>query len=157
MVSPFDADGPLGADHAPPSKTFTVEEANRLLPTIDRIFHEMDNRNVRLKEVDDLIQDLEAYWGDRLASPDLPDRERYLRLLRERDDLHASLGEDLQRIRALGVLLKDYTTGLVDFFGYLDGELVFLCWQRGETGIKFYHSLEGGYSGRRPLAKIPQK
>ncbi len=141
----------------PPSKAFTVEEANRLLPSIEAIFREMDERSVRLREVTELAQDLEDYWGPAVADPECPDHRRHRDLSRERDDLQASLTEDIGRIHALGVVLKDFQSGLVDFYGLVDGQLVFLCWRRGEPAVLFYHTLEGGYAGRKPLAPLPQK
>ena len=90
------------------------------------------------------------------ADPDVEGREKYRELLRERDDVQVSLQEDIERIGALGVVLKDYVQGLVDFYGRVDGRLVFLCWQRGEPSVRFYHALESGFAGRRPLAPVPQ-
>jgi hypothetical protein len=139
-----------------PTKVFTVEQADRLLPSLETIFHEMDHRSLRLREVLELVQDAEEYWGDRIADPEVRGREKHAELLRERDDLEASLQGDIERINALGAVLKDYQQGLVDFYGYVDGRLVFLCWQRGEPAVKFYHVLESGFAARRPIAPVPQ-
>ena len=68
--------GSVGAE-ALPAKTLTVEEANRLLPSIEAIFQEMDRRSIRLREVLELITDLEEYWGERIADPGLPEHARY--------------------------------------------------------------------------------
>jgi hypothetical protein len=138
------------------SKVFTVEQANRLLPSLEAIFREMDRRSLRLREVLELIADLEEYWGDRLAEPGLPERAAHLRWMKERDDLEASIQKDIERIKALGAVLKDYQQGLVDFYGIVEGRLAFLCWQRGEPAVRFYHALEGGFAGRRPLAPVAQ-
>ncbi|TLZ64313.1 MAG: DUF2203 family protein [Methanobacteriota archaeon] len=148
--------GSVGAE-ALPAKTLTVEEANRLLPSIEAIFQEMDRRSIRLREVLELITDLEEYWGVRVGDLDLPDRAMHLGLLGERDDLQASLHDSIERIQASGAVLKDYQQGLVDFYGVVDGRLAFLCWQRGEPAVRFYHPLEGGFAGRRPLTSIAQK
>ncbi len=139
-----------------PSKVFTVEQADGLLPSLEAVLREMDHRSLRLREVLELIVDAEEYWGERIADPDVGGREKYGDLLRERDDVQASLHEDIERIAALGAVLKDYQQGLVDFYGYVEGRLVFLCWQRGESALRFYHPLEGGFAGRRPLAPVPQ-
>jgi len=157
MASPSDIRAAVRADGSVPSRTFTVEEANRVLAAIEGIFHTMDNRHVRRREVSDLIEDLASYWGDQLVGYDCPDRGNYVRLLRERDDLQSFLEEDTERIHALGASLKDYSAGLVDFYGQVDGALVLLCWQRGEPEVKFFHPLEGGYSARQPLTRGPKK
>ena len=54
-------------------------------------------------------------------------------------------------IPSLGAILKDLNTGLIDFYGHRQGELVFLCWRRGEEGIQFWHRLDEGFAGRQPL------
>jgi len=114
----------------------------------------MDHRSLRLREVLELIVDAEAYWGDRIADPDVEGREKYRELLRERDDVQASLQEDIERIGALGVVLKDYMQGLVDFYGKLDGREIFWCWKQGEERIEHWHDLEAGYAGRQPVPEV---
>ena len=136
-----------------PRRIFTVEEANRLLPAIDAIFHEMDLKSARARELSDLAADLEAYWGKAVEDAGNEDHARY-RVLRQ--DLAAtlqSLNEGAIRLSALGCELKDPNRGLVDFYGYVSGDLAYLCWQRGEREVGFWHSLEGGFAARRPLAE----
>ena len=133
-------------------RIFTSEEANRLLPAIDAIFHEMDAKSARARELSDLVADLESYWGKSVEDAGNEDHPRYAAL---RGDLAAtlqSLNEAAIRLNALGCELKDPNRGLVDFYGYVSGELAYLCWQRGEKAVGFWHTLESGFSGRRPLA-----
>ena len=137
-----------------PTKTFTVTEADRLLPSIEAVLREMDHRSIRLREVLELIVDAEEYWGDRISDPDVGGREKYAELLAERDDLQTALQGDLERITNLGAILKDYQQGLIDFYGHVEGRLVFLCWQRGEPAVRFYHPIESGFAGRRPIAAV---
>jgi len=136
---------------------FTVEEANAVLSSLERIFQDMDRQSIRLREVLELITDIEEYWGDHVGDSSLPERATHLSLLQERDELQSSLHDDIERIQALGAVLKDYQQGLVDFHGLVDGRLSFLCWQRGEPAVQFYHTLEGGFAGRRPLTSVAQK
>ncbi|TLZ60195.1 MAG: DUF2203 family protein [Methanobacteriota archaeon] len=157
MGAPYIPANPAGVPTVElPTKVFTVQQADRLLPALEAILHEMDHRSLRLREVLELVQDAEEYWGAVIADPDVRGREKYAELLRERDDLEASLQGDIERVTALGAVLKDYQQGLVDFYGYIEGRLVFLCWQRGEPAVRFYHPLEGGFAGRRPIAPVPQ-
>jgi hypothetical protein len=53
----------------------------------------------------------------------------------------------------MGVLIKDPQIGLLDFYGRIDGRLVYLCWRYGEEALGYYHELEAGFAGRRPLAR----
>jgi hypothetical protein len=139
-----------------PVKTFTVVEADRLLPSIEKVLREMDHRSIRLREVLELIVDAEEYWGERITDPDIGGREKYAERLDERDELQASLKGDIERITSLGVILKDYQQGLIDFYGYVDGRLVFLCWQRGEPAVTFYHPVDSGFAGRRRIAAVAE-
>lgn len=50
-----------------------------------------------------------------------------------------------------GCELKDLDAGLVDFPHHRDGQIVFLCWKRGEARIEYWHDLESGFAGRQPL------
>lgn len=50
-----------------------------------------------------------------------------------------------------GILLRDPETGLVDFPGEVDGRGVFLCWRLGEDELAWYHEVDSGFSGRKPL------
>jgi hypothetical protein len=68
---------------------------------------------------------------------------------------HAALAErirsGLARIVALGGVPKDLRLGLVDFPARRGGEVVNLCWRYGERQIRYWHGLEEGYAGRKPL------
>jgi hypothetical protein len=57
----------------------------------------------------------------------------------------------LRSLEALEVTLKDATTGLVDFLGERDGEVVELCWRLGEDRVSSWHRIGDGYPGRQPL------
>ena len=57
----------------------------------------------------------------------------------------------IERIRELGVLLKDLDQGLLDFPHERDGRVVFLCWHPPEERVMYWHEIETGYRGREPL------
>jgi hypothetical protein len=56
-----------------------------------------------------------------------------------------------ERLERLGVLVKDLDRGLVDFPALHEGEEVLLCWQVGEVEVAYWHTLDEGYAGRKPL------
>jgi hypothetical protein len=56
-----------------------------------------------------------------------------------------------QEVEEMGAVLKDPRTGLVDFYGQVDGKLVWLCWRYGEKAVSHYHGLDEGFSRRRPI------
>ena len=57
----------------------------------------------------------------------------------------------LHRIQALGVLVKDLSTGLLDFPALREGQEVYLCWKYGEDDIQYWHEIEAGYTGRQKI------
>ena len=67
--------------------------------------------------------------------------------LREVADMQEVLREFQQR----EIQLKDLDRGLVDFPAIMDGKEVFLCWERDEDDIEFWHDLDAGYAGRERL------
>ncbi len=57
----------------------------------------------------------------------------------------------VERIRELGVVLKDLDMGLLDFPHERDGRVVFLCWHPPEERVAYWHDLDAGYAGRQPI------
>jgi hypothetical protein len=57
----------------------------------------------------------------------------------------------VERIQGTGVLVKDLNRGLLDFPAERDGRIVFLCWQYGEPTVAYWHDIDAGFVGRRPL------
>ena len=64
----------------------------------------------------------------------------------------SSLAEASGELEALGIQLKDYERGLIDFPALRDGRVVLLCWQMGEgDSLEWWHDVEAGFAGRQPL------
>ena len=61
------------------------------------------------------------------------------------------LSRCLERLQELGVQVKDLERGLVDFPSLRNGEVVLLCWHAGEDDIRYWHGVDDGFAGRRPL------
>ena len=82
-------------------------------------------------------------------------REENLRVLettmKARKQLLKSFHKQIQMIADLGCHLKGIEPGLVDFPTVRDEETVYLCWREGEEAIGFWHTLDGGFTGRQPL------
>jgi hypothetical protein len=57
----------------------------------------------------------------------------------------------VERLEELGVVIKDLDAGLVDFPALRDGDDVLLCWRVGEPSVEFWHDLEEGFAGRKPI------
>jgi hypothetical protein len=76
----------------------------------------------------------------------------------EVDELQATIDEEaaevarsVAELQELGLLVKDLDEGLVDFPALRDSEEVLLCWRLGEEEVAFWHSLDDGFAGRKPL------
>ncbi len=67
------------------------------------------------------------------------------------EGLAARIETGLREIATMGGTTKDLAMGLVDFPHLRDGREVNLCWRHGERQIRFWHALDEGYAGRRPL------
>lgn len=135
-------------------KTFTLKEANRLVPKIKGIF---DDTHVLKKKIAILKSELDwlrEFWKDGLHDSDNPDSEKYYELANEVEKLYTQIAQNMQKVQAMGCMVKDVDNGLVDFYSTVNGELAFLCWRYGESEIKYWHSVEGGFSTRQPIGKV---
>ena len=150
-------EGPAGLRVQPyaPARLFSVEEANGLLPRLKEIFRRMDPRLARLREIRDMIEDAETYWKSHGDGMSAEDRAAYERHKADAQTVQADLDGDMQDIRSLGCELKDVGQGLIDFPASIEGSLAYLCWQFGEPAVGFWHTLEAGFAGRRPLKPSP--
>lgn len=139
-----------------PPRLWTPEEADRRLPALGELLGHLRRWSERLPQVDAELERLRGFWGTELGSADHPDHELAGRLERERTNLTERLREALAALSEEGIEVKDLSSGLVDFYGVEDGELVLLCWRTGEPEVGFYHSLTAGFQGRRPLRSRAQ-
>ncbi len=138
--------------HSDPSlRLFTATEANVLVPRVEEIFLRLDPKLARLRELRELVDDAEAYYGEGLAAAPAKDRDAYADALQEQADLERSVNADVDEIHGLGGEVKDLHRGLVDFPARIGTELAYLCWQRGEDRIGWWHTLDGGFAGRKAL------
>jgi len=115
-------------------KHFTLEEARALLPELRQIFRDIHRRRDAVRRADEQLRERVAASG---VSGLLHD---WLQLNRQ-----------LRRIQSLGILVKDFDRGLVDFPHLRNGREVFLCWELDEDDIEFWHDLDTGYAGRERL------
>ena len=124
-------------------KLFTVEEANALLPSVKEILQKILRSRKRLVpfrfEAQQAAQQAEHGGGG------MEQGSRYAQIV---SDFSLAMSE----IEALGVQLKDFDRGLVDFPSLRDGKVVLLCWQLGEGDeLEWWHDMESGFAGRTPL------
>jgi hypothetical protein len=131
-----------------PERYFTPEEANEALATVrplaeDLVAHRRAHREAQEARAE-LARHIAGNGGD-------VDVRRLAALESEMEREAAALAQCVAGIQELGVLVKDLDRGLVDFPALRDDEEVLLCWQVGEDAVAYWHGLEDGFAGRRPL------
>jgi hypothetical protein len=124
-------------------KLFTVEEANAMLPTVRRVVGLI--RDAHAKVSGSQAEARAAAEGAQLGGGGMAGGTHYVKAL-------TTLAGRVGQLEELGVQLKDYERGLVDFPSLRDGRLVLLCWQWGEGDqLEWWHDPEAGFAGRQPL------
>jgi len=124
-------------------KLFTVEEANDLLPSIRP---KLEKIRVRYEKIASFREKVKAAAkAAESGGGGMKNASFYVESLYE-------IGKLTTELHNLGVELKDYSRGLIDFPSLRDGRVVLLCWQLGESDkIEWWHDTEAGFAGRQPL------
>jgi hypothetical protein len=133
---------------------YTLEQANAKVPALEKRFALVEEHVGRGRDLQDQVNDLEIVWGAKLLSPDCPEREGYLRFKKELEGEEAAVDAVIKEITGEGIEIKDVYTGLVDFYAHRGGEVVYLCWRKGEERIEFWHTLQAGFAGRKPMKEF---
>ena len=124
-------------------KLFTLDEANELLPTVRQMLYKIKmlyGYASQFKEDARSAAIASQYGGGGMKSG-----SKYVNSLYE-------IGKLTSEIDEMGVQLKDYERGLIDFPFLRNGKLALLCWQLDEGDeILWWHDLETGFAGRQPL------
>ncbi len=130
-------------------RLFTLDEANRLIPWLERAFQGAMETYERLQE---LRQRLTEIQRERMRRNGTFDRQAELSATETRvQEIEADINEILRDISAEGIIVRDVSRGLVDFPSVRDGREVYLCWVRGEDTIGFWHDTNRGFDHRQPL------
>jgi hypothetical protein len=130
---------------------FTLEEANAALEELRPIAEEMVAKRRELVEAQGRRAALGAQVvtnGGDLTPSDFADADDEL------ENAASELARCVERIQAAGVLVKDLDQGLLDFPALRSGEEILLCWRVGESQIEFWHGLEEGFAGRKPVDDV---
>jgi hypothetical protein len=124
-------------------KLFTIEEANALLPSVREILKKIQRSRRRLATY--RRQAKLAAEGAEQGGGGMENGVLYAKLL-------TNFAEEMSELEALGVQLKDFDRGLVDFPSLREGRVVLLCWQLGEGDeLEWWHDMDAGFGGRTPL------
>ena len=128
---------------------FTLLEAERLLPAVERAIRDAIAVKSEYQEAEQNIQRA----TQRIVSlgGTIVDREQFAAERSRRDAAATALKKAVEDIHEMGCQVKDLDIGLIDFPTLYHGREVLLCWKLGESGISFWHGLEDGFRGRKPI------
>ncbi len=119
---------------------YSLAEANALLPKLEPLLDELRDARDRLTDTE-----LHEALGESAPANGGGEPGR-------------KVGEAFMQVRGmlgvferLGLVIRDLDRGLIDFPAILEGREAYLCWQAGEEEIGFWHGLEDGFAGRRPI------
>jgi hypothetical protein len=127
-----------------PERTYTIEEANALVPEVRAVLLQIAVEQARLERVHaEMHRRLEGN-GDPAALEDAGRREAEM----------TEIGDGIRTLRAhlegRGIQLRDAEMGLVDFPAARDGRRVWLCWRLADPRVAYWHGTDEGYATRRP-------
>ena len=142
-------------EHIRNARLYTVTDANALVPVLFEVATGIQRVQSEMESLKEQIDDLESVRGPQINDPSNPDREEYVRYVKEFEQKRREFGALFARLEGVGAELKDPQSGLLDFYAKrANGETVYLCWKLGEERIRFWHPLRGGFAGRRPIEEL---
>ena len=131
------------------SKLFSLTEAERLRVQVEPILIEAMESRRKMAEFEEKLSRL-AERISRAGGMQV-NYEKIARWRIERNQLEDSIRTAVDRIHSTGCIVKDLDVGLLDFPSRINDEEVYLCWRLGEDRIRFYHSQDEGFAGRKPI------
>lgn len=134
-------------------KTFTLEEAEMLLPVLESLIKRAMEGKQAIEAIDKQLQDLAhrifLHGGILVNVAQVVDRKA------ARERALQQIKDAVAEIHATGVQVKDLDIGLLDFPCQAEGETVLLCWKFGEgNSIGHWHGQQEGYAGRKPITEL---
>ena len=122
-------------------KYFDVGEAERALPYVSRV-------------VQDLMDCYQAVVGIRRRIEHVHCKESQEHLEAEYETAMDELGDLVDELHQVGVELKDFEKGMVDFPSVHEDREIYLCWQQGQDHVTAWHETDAGLTGRQDVAML---
>lgn len=128
---------------------FTLQEAQALLPQVEGLLQEAVAGKA---QADEIGRDIERTTTRIAAAGGMEiNPAKFARQKAARGEAVERVRRTLENIQEMGVLVKDLDVGLIDFPAMRGSEEVYLCWKLGEGPIAWWHRVEDGFAGRRPI------
>jgi len=126
---------------------FDLEQAERLLPRLERLLGNAVESRRRVVEIEqhyaNLVKDIFLSGGRLVDVPAFAQRKQ------EKEESEKILEQAVKEIEQFGCVIKDLGMGLIDFPCRVGDREAYLCWRLGEPAIRFWHSTDEGFAGRK--------
>jgi hypothetical protein len=130
-----------------PQRLFTPEQANESLAEVRPLVELLVEHRADLLAAQARLAELAAgVAGNGGIDPEQPSA-----FAGAAADAERGIEDTVSALHELGVVVKDIDAGLVDFPAEREGAPVYLCWQLGEDAVAYWHGIEEGFAGRKPL------
>lgn len=146
---------------------FTIDEANRLIPTLkeqlSQARRELTHVQERLRSIQNDLLEVELAKREKVIHKDF---DRAYQLLEKRWQERARSLQGCKEVflschrrwvgqfERMGIVVRDLAIGLVDFPARWENQDFFLCWRMEEEQVSYWHGLAEGFRGRKPLAEL---
>ena len=128
-------------------KVFTLEEANQMLPKLSELLVEIQTKRNQVSQIETEIDILELITDQEQIDNNVQMND----LIGKHRIFVAQFYSLVDQIHSHKCFLKDVDLGVLDFYGTVDGRMVYYCWRVGEGKIHFWHEIGQNYSQRQPL------
>ena len=108
------------------------------------------SRTITLNKALDLLSSIEI----EVYEDDYDNLKKVTKMNKQFHKLSFEFYANIEQLEELGCVIKDLESGIVDFYSVHEGKEIFLCWKIGEKKIEFYHEIDDGYVGRKPLQSL---
>lgn len=130
-----------------PDYLYSVSEARELIPELRALITAMQLEQKRMQDEISCLNELTpAMQQNGFAARAAKHEELIL-------ELGESIREKLDQFELMGIDVKDIEHGIIDFPSERDGRVVYLCWQVDEETVAYWHEIEDGFQGRKPLGE----
>jgi hypothetical protein len=133
------------SSHRANVRLFTVAEARALIPELLPMLRDLRAARRRVVDLRDRVEGLTPAMRQNGHAAQAAELEQGLVAGVQH------LTRILERLTTLGVLVKDMEHGLIDFPALRDGRIILLCWRMDEPTVAYWHEVDSGFGGRRPL------
>ncbi|MFY9855403.1 MAG: DUF2203 domain-containing protein [Terracidiphilus sp.] len=130
-------------------RTFTLEEAQSLLPVLESLLKRAIEGKRSAEEVESGLSEMARRIY--LSGGMRVDASKVAGLRAEMESHVRRVRESIAEIDSIGVQVKDLDSGLLDFPCRIDDQVVLLCWRMGEPAIEHWHSTDTGFKDRQPV------